>query len=160
MNKKTGHFTFFLTSILGSALMFLEPTFAFNANKPETKHLPEQYDYLAPDGSEIRLLPEFKGGSTAHCILPAGKISGAMYHKSVDEIWFVLEGEGEIWRRDHEGNESVTALKKDMTITVPVNTHYQFRALGNSALKFFIVTLPPWPGSSEAVPIKPYWSHS
>ncbi|MEK6283898.1 MAG: hypothetical protein AABN95_26395 [Acidobacteriota bacterium] len=34
------------------------------------KTLPEQYDYLAPDGSEIRLLPDVSGGGLAHCRLP------------------------------------------------------------------------------------------
>ena len=32
-----------------------------------TAQLPKDYDYLAPDGSEIRLLPEVAGGGLAHC---------------------------------------------------------------------------------------------
>ena len=37
--------------------------------------LKPDYDYLAPDGSEIRLLLEAKGGGLAHCILPVGKVA-------------------------------------------------------------------------------------
>jgi hypothetical protein len=35
-----------------------------------TAQLPTDYDYLAPDGSEIRLLPEVGGEGLAHCTLP------------------------------------------------------------------------------------------
>jgi hypothetical protein len=52
------------------------------------------YDYLAPDGSEIRLLPEVGGGGLCHCILPVGKVSKAVSHKTVDEICYFLSCQG------------------------------------------------------------------
>ena len=36
----------------------------------KTKQLLEKYDYPAPDGSEIRLLPTMNGGGLAHCTMP------------------------------------------------------------------------------------------
>ena len=45
------------------------------------------YDVLAPDGSEIRFLPQLSGGSMVHCTLPPPQLAdGAM-------------GNGELWRR-------------------------------------------------------------
>ena len=52
----------------------------------ESKNFPEKYDYLAPDDSEIRLLTGFDCGNLCHCTLPAGKISKAVKHKTVNEI--------------------------------------------------------------------------
>ncbi len=43
----------------------------------------DTYDYLAPDGSEIRLLLDLEGGSLAHCTLPPGRISVAQRHRTV-----------------------------------------------------------------------------
>lgn len=58
----------------------------------ETKDLGESVDYLAPDGSEIRLLPSLPHGGLAHCTLRPGGVSKAVRHRSVEEIWYVLEG--------------------------------------------------------------------
>jgi hypothetical protein len=38
-------------------------------------------DYLAPDGSEIRLLPAMKGGGLCHCTLPVGRTSSPVAHR-------------------------------------------------------------------------------
>lgn len=51
--------------------------------KQESLQLPIEYDYLAPDGSEIRLLRSMKGGGLAHCTLPPGAVSQAVRHKTV-----------------------------------------------------------------------------
>ena len=122
----------------------------------QTKKLPENYDYLAPDGSEIRLLPEMKGGGMAHCVLPVGKTTKAVKHKTVEEIWFILEGYGEIWRKN-ENEEEVTSLEPGISISIPQGTLFQFRNNGNIPLKILISTMPPWPGKDEAIPVKGKW---
>jgi hypothetical protein len=45
----------------------------------KTKTLPSERSYLAPDGSEIRLLLDLEDrkGGLAHCVLPAGGVSVA-----------------------------------------------------------------------------------
>jgi mannose-6-phosphate isomerase-like protein (cupin superfamily) len=63
------------------------------------RNLPKEKDYLAPDGSEIRLLAEGTRGGLAHCTLPAGKTSTAHVHKIVDEIWYLISGVGQVWLR-------------------------------------------------------------
>ena len=61
--------------------------------------LRENYDTLAPDGSEIRLLAQTSRGSMVHCTLHPGQVSVAVAHRTVDEIWYFLEGSGQVWRR-------------------------------------------------------------
>ena len=63
-------------------------------------------DYLAPDGSEIRLLPAMKGGGLCHCTLPVGKTSAPVAHRQVEEIWYVASGEGEVWRTPRQKRPS------------------------------------------------------
>ena len=127
------------------------------AGKPETKAIPKKCDVIAPDGSEIRLLPALRSGSSVHCTLPAGKVSQAVRHKTVEEIWHVLEGEGEIWRRDKSGTETVVGLQKGVSLTIPLGTSFQFRALAGRPLEIFIVTMPPWPGNDEAEAVSNHW---
>ena len=38
-------------------------------NRHLCSELPEAYDLLAPDGSEIRLLKDVESGSMVHCVL-------------------------------------------------------------------------------------------
>ena len=57
----------------------------------DKKTLSDKYDYLAPDGSEIRLLLDMKGGGLCHCTLPPSGISRAIYHKSVEEICYFIQ---------------------------------------------------------------------
>jgi mannose-6-phosphate isomerase-like protein (cupin superfamily) len=127
-------------------------------NKPETKSVPQKCDVIAPDGSEIRLLPILKSGSSVHCTLPAGGISQAIRHKTVEEIWYVLAGEGEIWRKDQDGVETVVKMKKGVSLTIPLGTSFQFRALEDHPLEIFIVTMPPWPNNEEAIVVPNHWT--
>src|SRR5216117_2870669 len=77
-------------------------TFMTRAKTPigfEVKQLRERPDEQAPDGSEIRLLPELWGGGLCHCTLPSGRTSKAVKHKTVEEIWYFVQGIGEVWRK-------------------------------------------------------------
>ncbi len=60
----------------------------------ETRRPAAAYDVLAPDASEIRLLVSVRGGSAAHCTLPAGRTSLAVRHRTVEEVWYFLRGRG------------------------------------------------------------------
>ena len=121
-----------------------------------TTELGQAYDYLAPDGSEIRLLLSSDGGGICHCTLPPGKTSTAVKHRTVEEIWYFLSGEGEMWRK-HDNHEEVTRIHPGVCLSIPVGTNFQFRNSGSSALTFIISTMPPWPGGSEAVEVQAYW---
>jgi mannose-6-phosphate isomerase-like protein (cupin superfamily) len=118
--------------------------------------LPAAPDHLAPDGSAIRSLLSVRGGSLAYCTLPAGAISRAVVHQTVEEIWYCLSGTGQVWRRGLS-EAQITDLVPGTCITIPVGTQFQFRAIGANELHLLIVTIPPWPGAHEALPVTGYW---
>lgn len=125
--------------------------------KPQVSILPEKYDYLAPDGSQIRLLTKTASGEISHCTLPAHTTSSAVKHKTVTEIWYILDGVGEIWL-SWEKSEEVITLTKGTSLTIPVGTSFQFRNEGKLPLKILITTMPSWPGPAEAVKVDNYFS--
>ena len=126
--------------------------------RPESKLLGEDYDNLAPDGSQIRLLLTTDRGGIAHCTLEPGQVSQAEAHKAVEEIWYFLEGRGQVWRKPCD--PAVIEVFPGMSLTVPTGTHFQFRNNGETALRFLIVTMPPWPGKDEAYRVENYWDAS
>jgi len=121
-----------------------------------TNQLPAAYDVLAPDGSEVRILLALKGGSMAHFSMPSGQTSRAVTHQSVEEIWYFLAGRGEMWRRQGE-EEEVVAVGPGVCLTIPVGTHFQFRAFEGESLAAVGITMPPWPGEGEAVFVPGKW---
>jgi mannose-6-phosphate isomerase-like protein (cupin superfamily) len=122
----------------------------------ETKSLPSARDVLAPDGSEVRILLARSGGSMAHFRLPQGQVSQAVRHRSVEEIWYVLSGSGEMWQSD--GAASATfPLRPGVCLTIPACVAFQFRTLGPEALTAVAITMPPWPGDAEAEPVAGPW---
>jgi mannose-6-phosphate isomerase-like protein (cupin superfamily) len=122
-----------------------------------TKELPSDYDYLAPDSSEIRLLPNVGGGGVCHCTLRPGKTSDAVHHKTVEEIWFFISGKGQVWRQVGETKE-VRDVHPGVCLTIPIGTRFQFRNTGDEPLCFVIATIPRWPGPEEAVSSQGYWN--
>ena len=116
------------------------------------------YDTLAPDGSRIRLLPALTGGSMVHCSLPPGQVSNPVRHRTVEEIWYVLRGSGELWRKcSDSASGDVVPMVPGTALDVPLGTHFQFRNTGADWLEMVIVTMPPWPGEDEAVPVPGFW---
>jgi mannose-6-phosphate isomerase-like protein (cupin superfamily) len=120
------------------------------------KTYPESYNYLAPDTSEIRILLDIPGAGLAHCILPPGKTSVAVKHKTVNEIWYVLSGTGDIWQGLNGDNE-FAALRQGVSVTIKNGNSFQFRNTGSEDLCILITTAPNWPGAHEAVSVKGYW---
>jgi mannose-6-phosphate isomerase-like protein (cupin superfamily) len=112
----------------------------------------------APDGSDVRVLLATGRGSMAQFELAPGRVSTAVRHRTVEEIWLVLEGRGEMWRRSG-ADQAVTQLEAGVCLTIPVGTAFRFRSLGETALRVVAVTMPPWPGDSEAEPVpdRPEW---
>jgi mannose-6-phosphate isomerase-like protein (cupin superfamily) len=114
------------------------------------------YDTLAPDGSEIRLLGNIAGGSMVHCTLPVGGVTRAMRHRTVEEIWYILSGQGQVWRQLGEA-DAVVDVGPGASLTIRLGVTFQFRTVGEEPLQFIIVTVPPWPGADEAVPAQGLW---
>ncbi|MFN0153628.1 MAG: cupin domain-containing protein [Gaiella sp.] len=122
----------------------------------KTTMLPEKSDGKSPAGADIRILMDGKTGGMIHSTLPPHQVNKATVHATVSEFWYVLEGHGEIWRDD--GKESnVTSLVPGTSIDIPVGTSFQYRNVSNMELKFICVTMPPWPGESEATYVEGVW---
>jgi mannose-6-phosphate isomerase-like protein (cupin superfamily) len=121
-----------------------------------TKRLADDYDVLAPDGSEIRVLPATARASLAHGTLPPGGVSLAVTHRTVEEIWYAIEGQAEVWRK-HGDHEEVVTVGPGVALTIPLGTHFQFRTIGDQPFRFILCTIPPWPGPEEAVRVPGNW---
>lgn len=125
-------------------------------NEFETMRVPVVRTAVAPDGSDVRVLLNLKGGGMAHFELPPGQTSTAVTHRTVEEIWLFLSGRGEMWRRQGE-REEIVPVEPGVCLTVPLGTHFQFRSFGYEALRTVGVTMPPWPGEGEATVVQGKW---
>ncbi|MBI2491161.1 MAG: cupin domain-containing protein [Candidatus Rokubacteria bacterium] len=96
----------------------------------------------APDGADVRILLGLARGGMAEFELAPGAVSAAVTHRTVEEIWYVLRGRGEMWRRQGS-REEVARLEPGLCLTVPLGV------LG--------VTMPPWPGAGEAIAVEGRW---
>ena len=118
---------------------------------PDIRSLQDAPSVTAPDGSIVRPLCQITGlGSFAHFQLEPGEISRAISHATVQEIWYIIGGTGQMWRR-HNGREpTCVELKPGICLTIPLGTTFQFRAEnGGDPLRMVAITMPPWPVSSE-----------
>lgn len=113
----------------------------------------------APDGSDVRALLRVPGASMAHFELAAGKVARAIVHRSIDEIWYVTSGRGEMWRMQHGREETVT-LQPGVCVSIPAGTRLQFRAAASEPVAAVGVSVPAWPGDDEAVPVDGPWTPS
>lgn len=121
-----------------------------------SKNLSTRADVLAPDGSEVRILVASSRGSMAHFRLLPGQVSLAVAHRTIEEIWYVLSGQGRMWRKLGE-DEGVVDLEPGLSLTIPVGAHFQFRNDGDTPLDIVGVTMPPWPGPDEAYAVPGKW---
>jgi mannose-6-phosphate isomerase-like protein (cupin superfamily) len=120
-------------------------------DEPAARRLPDAPDAVAPDGSAVRLLLSLTGGGMASFSLGPDEASVAVRHRSVEEIWYVVAGSGEMWRSP-TGDVSAAPLelRAGVCLTIPLGTHFQFRS-GADGLEVVAVTMPPWPGDGEAI---------
>lgn len=121
--------------------------------------LPKEADAKSPAGAGIRYLMNGATGNMIHSTVPPMQINRAAVHSTVSEFWYVLEGDGEIWRKD-EAEERVTRLFPGVSVDIPVGTAFQYRNIGDEPLKFICITMPPWPGDHEASHLRGKWEPS
>ena len=103
----------------------------------------------APDGSNVRPLLRFPSGSMAHFEFSSGKVSHPVRHPERDELWYVIDGGGEMWRQQDE-RSSIEPLAPGTCVSIPCNTAFQCRA-GSGGMTVIAVTLPAWSGDTNAV---------
>lgn len=116
-----------------------------------TAELPKSRDAVAPDGSDVRVLVKCEGGSLAHFELASNEVSVAVTHRTLEEMWYFLSGNGEMWRRDElTGDESTVSVRSGVALTIPARTNFQFRSLGPEPLSAVGASVPAWPGTGDA----------
>jgi mannose-6-phosphate isomerase-like protein (cupin superfamily) len=123
-----------------------------------TTRVEDAPEVTAPDGSAVRPLCVLPGAASfARFALEPEQVAKAVSHATVEEIWFVVAGRGEMWRRQ-DGREEVTALEPGVCLTIPLGTAFQFRA-GAEGLRVVAATVPPWPldSADEARPERGPW---
>lgn len=111
----------------------------------------------APDGSQVDILAACARGSMARFTLDAGLVSKAVRHRTVEELWYIVAGSGEMWRSDGTNTEIVT-LHKGVSLSIAKCVSFQFRSHGPGALEAIGVTMPPWPGMEEAEFVAGAWA--
>lgn len=121
-----------------------------------TCQLPQDPTVNAPDGSDVRVLLALPDGSMAHFSLAPAATARAVVHRTVDEIWYVVSGSGEMWRRQGD-NEAIVPLQPGLCLTIPQGTEFQFRASPHEGLAAVAITMPPWPGEGEALFVAGPW---
>ena len=121
-----------------------------------TRQISTGPDVIAPDGSEVRILAISPRGSMAQFLLPAGKISIAVAHRTVEELWVFTLGQGQLWRKNNNF-ETIETIVPGLSISILPDTHFQFRNDGDEPLIAFGTTMLPWPGADEAYFVPGKW---
>ena len=122
----------------------------------KTALLPDSYTVLAPDGSQIRELVQTSQSSMVHCTLEPGLVSQAVAHRTVEESWYFISGQGQVWQA-LDDDEAVVDVFAGVALTIETGSYFQFRNTGDEDLCFVIATTPAWPGPDEAYPVPDHW---
>jgi mannose-6-phosphate isomerase-like protein (cupin superfamily) len=122
----------------------------------DTRRISSAPDAMAPDGSEVRVLCQVARGSMAHFTLPPKAVARAVAHRTIEEVWYFISGHGRMWRRLGSHEEEVE-VGPGVSITIPVGTHFQFRADSDEPLVAIGAAMPPWPGEGEAYAVEGPW---
>jgi mannose-6-phosphate isomerase-like protein (cupin superfamily) len=96
-------------------------------------------------------------GNMIHSTVPPGMVGRACHFRTIDEYWYVLSGEGEIWRSAPDGHKGITRLIPGVCVDIPLGTAFQYRCSGSVPLVFTCTAMPPWPGDDEAVIVDGPW---
>ena len=119
-------------------------------------HLDQQPWYIAPDQSAAREIASPRNSravrlSIAEIIIPPGVEVHRHYHEVVEEIYYIVSGEGVMWlngatRKVHPG---------DAIVIVPGEMH-TIRNMTQAELKMIVTCTPPW--TPDCSVMDPTWT--
>jgi mannose-6-phosphate isomerase-like protein (cupin superfamily) len=93
--------------------------------------------FATKDGSTIRELHHTEQQSLAEATLASGQATERHYHARTEEIYFLLEGEGEM---EVDGDRRHVA--RGDAVLIPSGARHQIRA--ETALRFLCTCAPPY----------------
>jgi mannose-6-phosphate isomerase-like protein (cupin superfamily) len=104
----------------------------------------ESLPFTTKDGSTIRSLLDrssapVENQSLAEAELPPGMATDRHYHRASEELYYLLEGEGEM-----EVDGERTAVKPGDAILIPPGAWHQIRTTGAATLRFLCCCAPPY----------------
>ena len=56
------------------------------------------------------MVPDLESLPSEQAAAPPGMVGRACRFRTIDEFWYILAGEGEVWRRAPDGRESLNAV--------------------------------------------------
>ena len=128
---------------------------------PPLGHRSPTPDVTAPAGSEIRPLVVARQGaeksSLVEVTLGPGEVTRPVRHRSVEEVWYVLEGAGQVWRCPPDAAPDSVGpvdVSRGDALVIPTGWSFQFSVGLDGALRFLCHTTQPWPGEDEAVAVE------
>lgn len=92
----------------------------------------------------------------AHFSLEPDQTAVAVKHRTVDELWYIVGGRGQMWR-ELDGHEEIVELFDGTSLSIPAGTRFQFKSVGEETLEAVGVTIPPWPGEGDADQVEGIW---
>ena len=93
--------------------------------------------FTTKDGSTIRELHHTESQSLAEATLPAGRPTQRHYHRVSEEIYFLLEGEGDL-----EVDGETRRVRPGEAILIPPGAWHQIT--GTTQLRFLCCCAPPY----------------
>jgi mannose-6-phosphate isomerase-like protein (cupin superfamily) len=110
----------------------------------ELRSLATAEAFVTADGSTIRELFGLPTGGTerqslAEATLAPGQSTQRHYHGATEEIYFVLDGEGEL-----EVDAERRRITSGDAVAIPPGTWHEIRATGDRPLRFLCCCAPPY----------------
>ncbi len=104
----------------------------------------EQKPFTTADGSTIRSILDFTNApvesqSLAEATLPASSSTERHYHKASEEIYFILEGNGEM-----EIDGEKRSVGPGDAILIPSGTWHQITATSETRIRLLCCCSPPY----------------
>ena len=93
--------------------------------------------------------------SVVEVTLGSGQVSRPVWHRTVEEVWYILEGAGKVWRCPPDAAPETchpVDVRPGDALVIATGWCFQFSAGPDAQLRFLCFTTPPWPGEGEAVP--------
>src|SRR5262245_46572748 len=110
----------------------------------DVRSLADAEAFVTADGSTIRELCGLPTGGTrlhslAEAALEPGQATQRHYHAAAEEVYFVLEGEGEL---ELDGERAV--VRPGDAVPIPPGSRHQITNVGAVRLRFLCTCAPPY----------------